>query len=189
MLPTTIEAITILNFKLFPNDFTMVGFINYPDALRTNRSLLQLGKKYRNLITGSNKRGFYLNKRGREEAEFLIKKLGVPKISGKKQKILKIDEKKQVDRGSKQARTVHPEDTIKELRNSTLFRLFKEGDFNKPPLIHLLGLLNLYENALEKEKKTRLKNIEIAAKQLKDKEVQEFIGLIREKFVDYINTN
>ena len=50
MLPTTIEAISILNFKLFPSKFAMVGFPNYPDALRTNRSLLQLGPKYGNLL-------------------------------------------------------------------------------------------------------------------------------------------
>ena len=52
-LPRTIEAIAILNWRLFPEKFSMVGYPEYPDAFRTNRSLLQMQPKYRNLLTGA----------------------------------------------------------------------------------------------------------------------------------------
>src|SRR5438105_610710 len=57
-LRRTIEAIAILNWRLFPEKFAMVGFREYPDAFRTNRSLLQMQPKYRNLLTGAAITGF-----------------------------------------------------------------------------------------------------------------------------------
>lgn len=186
MLPTTIEAVSILNFKLFPLKFSMVGFPEFPDALRANRSLLQLGPKYRNLLTGAAKKGYFLNSRGRAEAEGLIKLLGIPKLADKEIDVPLLKEKSVPKEGIDQPRTIHPENVVKEVRKSTLFKRFKENDFETPPLIHLLGLLKLYENAPAKEKKSRLHKIEIASKQIDDKEVSEFIKLVKEKFSDYI---
>ncbi len=77
-LRRTIEAVAVLNWRLFPKKFAMVGFQEYPDAFRTNRSLLQGQPKYRNLLTGAASKGFSLNERGLEVARELIKKLGVP---------------------------------------------------------------------------------------------------------------
>src|SRR5580700_8170424 len=74
----TIEAIAVLNWRLFPGKFAMVGFDEYPDAFRTNRSLLQMQPKYRNLLTGAAVKGFSLNERGMEKARELIEVLGVP---------------------------------------------------------------------------------------------------------------
>src|SRR3977135_3826901 len=64
----TIEAIAILNWRLFPEKLAIVGFDQYPDAFRTNRSLLQMQPKYRNLVTGAAIKGFSLNERGMERA-------------------------------------------------------------------------------------------------------------------------
>jgi len=189
MIPTTIEAISVINFKFFPSKFSMVGFPQYPDALRTNRSLLQLGRKYRNMVTGSNKKGFFLNQKGRDEAEGLVKRIGMPSEAGKAI-ISKDAESKNVSaRGDKQARTKHPEDVMAEVKNSTLFRLYSENNFTKPPLIHLLGLLKLYENAPKREKMRILREYEIAAEQVGEKEVIDFVRQIQLKFKDYIDRN
>src|SRR5712671_4689523 len=77
-LRRTIEAIAVLNWRLFPKRFSMVGFSQFPDAFRTNRSLLQGQPKYRNLLTGSAGQGFSLNARGMEVARDLTAKLGPP---------------------------------------------------------------------------------------------------------------
>ena len=77
-LSRTIEAVAILNWRLFPLKFAMVGFQEYPDAFRTNRSLLQMQPKYRNLLTGAAVKGFSLNERGMDTARELIEILGVP---------------------------------------------------------------------------------------------------------------
>lgn len=60
-LRRSIEAIAVLNWRLFPAKFAMVDFDEYPDAFRTNRSLLQMQPKYRNLLTGAAVKGFSLN--------------------------------------------------------------------------------------------------------------------------------
>lgn len=185
MLPTTIEAVSVINFKLFPSKFAMVGFPEYPDALRTNRSLLQLGPKYRNYLTGSAKNGYYLNEKGYEEATSLKKRLGLPEIEGKFNKIKERKELPKVERGQKD-RTIHPEDVMSRVRNSTLYRLYSEGRFEEAPIIHLLGLLRLYENAPAKEKKKRIKEIEELAKQVGDKEVLKFFDLLKKNFHHYI---
>ena len=190
MIPTSIEAVSILNFKLFPYKFAMVGFPDYPDSLRTNRSLLQLGPKYRNLLSGAAKKGFFLNNRGREEVESLIDKtLGVPKKMGRNVKKPKLKKVVTVEGSVSQPRTIHPEDTINRVKNSTLFKLFQNGEFEDPPIVHLLGLLQLYDNAPSKEKRTRLKNIDIAAKKTGDTEVKQFVELVRTKFAGYIERN
>src|SRR4051812_16271551 len=77
-LRRTIEAIAVLNWRLFPVKFAMVGFPEYPDAFRTNRSVLQCQPKYRNLLTGAATKGFSLNDRGVEVARELIALVGVP---------------------------------------------------------------------------------------------------------------
>jgi hypothetical protein len=46
-----------------------VGWPEYPDAFRTNRSLLQGQPKYRNWLTGSASKGFSLNERGPKSRE------------------------------------------------------------------------------------------------------------------------
>src|SRR5260370_23625113 len=77
-LRRTIEAVSVLNWRLFPDKFGMVGWSDYPDAFRTNRSLLQGQPKYRNWLTGAASTGFSLNERGIEIAHDLIAKLGPP---------------------------------------------------------------------------------------------------------------
>ena len=50
----------------------MVNFQEYPDAFRTNRSLLQMQPKYRNLLTGAATKGFSLNERGMDMGQGIM---------------------------------------------------------------------------------------------------------------------
>jgi len=84
-LRRTIEAVSVLNWRLFPDKFGMVGWPEYPDAFRTNRSLLQGQPKYRNWLTGSASKGFSLNERGLEVAQELVAVLGPPSTTSGKQ--------------------------------------------------------------------------------------------------------
>ncbi len=63
-VPATFENITVAAFKLFPESFSLVGYQNYPDAARVNRTLLHARPKYRDLITGSAKKGYVLTAKG-----------------------------------------------------------------------------------------------------------------------------
>lgn len=65
----TVEAITVLNHRLFPESFGMDSFPEFPDANRTQRSLLQCGPKYRGWLSGSNKRGYEITPGGRFQSK------------------------------------------------------------------------------------------------------------------------
>lgn len=166
----------------------MVGFPEFPDALRTNRSLLQLGAKYRNFLTGAAKDGYYLNSYGYEEAESLKKILGLPQIGEKPIKIKDREKLPKAERGQIE-RTIHPEDVMNRVRNSTLYRLYVENKFEDAPIVHLLSVLQLYDNAPSIEKKKRIKEIEVLATQIGDKEVLKFLDSVKQKFHAYIAKN
>jgi len=56
-IPTSYENISVLNARLFPQDFGMTGFPDLPDGMRTNRSILHMRPKYRGYATSEAKRG------------------------------------------------------------------------------------------------------------------------------------
>src|SRR5438046_2087385 len=56
-LPTTYENISVLNAKLFPTEFALAGFPEFPDAMRTNRTLLQMKPKYRRFAASDPRKG------------------------------------------------------------------------------------------------------------------------------------
>src|SRR5580700_5073608 len=122
----TIEAIAVLNWRLFPGKFAMVGFDEYPDAFRTNRSLLQMQPKYRNLLTGAAVKGFSLNERGIEKASELIGVFGVPTTESG----AALGDKKRIEvsaRAPRLARSIEPEREIARVRGSKLFQKWQQG--------------------------------------------------------------
>lgn len=68
-VPTTFENVTVTLFRLFPNKFALIGFPQYPDATRVNRSLLQLRPKYRNWATGKVITGYSLTYSGMKKVQ------------------------------------------------------------------------------------------------------------------------
>ena len=67
-IPTTYENISVLNARLFPAEFSLTGFPEFPDAMRTNRTLLQMRPKYRGFATSDPRRGVFLTDKGRQGA-------------------------------------------------------------------------------------------------------------------------
>ena len=67
-IPTTYENIIVVNGRLFPAQFALVGFPEFPNALRTNNSLLQMRPKYRGFATSDPRKGVFLTEKGREAA-------------------------------------------------------------------------------------------------------------------------
>jgi hypothetical protein len=81
-LRPTLEAITVLNHRLFPECFALVSFPEHPDAIRTLRSLLQGGPKYRGWLSGSNKAGYSITPSGQALVAELLRRIGYPPIDG-----------------------------------------------------------------------------------------------------------
>lgn len=185
-LLTSLENISILNHRLFPFKFAMVGWPQFPDAMRTNRSILQMRPKYRNLATSVTGKGVFLNDRGLKEARAILSKLGPPKLG--EIELINVDVSVKVERGGR-PRTIHPEDLILKLKKSNLFKRYTEKKWSEVEAIDLIGLLGVYDHTPAKEKKRRLKEFKDAATELKDDEALEFIRAIENSFDNYLSRN
>ena len=53
--------------------------------------------------------------------------------------------------------------------------------------IHLIGMLGVYDHTPSKEKKRKIKEVIDFAKEIDDKEVQQFLIQAQEKFNRYLN--
>src|SRR5438477_4784411 len=122
-LRRTIEAVSVLNWRLFPDKFGMVGWSEYPDAFRTNRSLLQGQPKYRNWLTGAASKGFSLNERGLEVARGLLVKLGPPTTTtGEQATVASV---RTIPTQSVRPRSLEPQREVERVRKSRLFDKWK----------------------------------------------------------------
>ncbi|MGA8153294.1 MAG: hypothetical protein WB952_20250 [Terriglobales bacterium] len=183
-LPTTLENVAVLNFKLFPTKFAMTGWAQFPDVNRTNRSVLQMRPKYRNLATSITNKGIFLNERGIEEAQALVNRLGKPSSGDGTSPAVQVPIARV--RGSGRPTTVHPEDLVAQVRKSRLFQSYLEGRWSEVEAIDLINFLEVYDHTPGDEKRRRLKTFQAAAKQVKDEEVVQFLENIALKFKTYL---
>jgi hypothetical protein len=179
----TIEAIAVLNWRLFPGKFAMVGFDEYPDAFRTNRSLLQMQPKYRNLLTGAAVKGFSLNERGMEKARELIEVFGVP-VSGSGTALGDATRIRPAGKKLRDARSLEPEHEVARVRGSKLFDRWKQKGLSDRDLIHVHALLGIFDHTPSTVRTRAMKELEEAAAKTDDAEVRRFLGDIRKTFPD-----
>jgi hypothetical protein len=185
-IPTTYENVSVLNARLFPHDFGMTGFPELPDALRTNRSLLQMRPKYRGFATSDPRNGVHLTEKGAAEVARLIKSIGQPSFEGK---LLNFDSSG-IDprRPSKErARTFTPAQLIEDKRSRLLFQRYQDGNLEDAEVVHLLGFLSLYDHTPPPELKREFKRIQESAVEIGDKEFIEFMDAVAQKFHAYLN--
>ncbi len=180
-LARTIEAIAILNWRLFPEKFSMVVFPEYPDAFRTNRSLLQMQPKYRNLLTGAASKGFSLNARGIGIATALASQLGPPKTEegqalGSTPRVVRAPVN--IDR----PRSLEPERGIARLRSSKLYEKWSSGTMTERDLIPVPALLGIFDHTPGTVRQRAMKQLERNAQQLDDRDAERFLGDVRRAF-------
>jgi hypothetical protein len=173
-LRRSIEAIAVLNWRLFPDKFAMVGFPEYPDAFRTNRSLLQGQPKYRNILTGAASKGFSLNDRGLDVALELNEVLGVP-TSGEGHELGRIERRQRQRNPTGVARSIEPEREVKRIRASKLFDKWKNGVMGERDLIHVHAMLGIFDHTPTKLRTKAMRDLEKSAAELGDAEVQSFL--------------
>lgn len=185
-LSTSLEDIAVLGFTLFPAKFSMVGWPEYPDITRVNRSVLQMRPKYRNLATSASDKGVFLNDAGVREALSLIKKLGSPDSTITKQSK---ERNKTVlaERGVGKARGLHPEDAVSSVRKSALFSAYKIGEIEQSEAIDLIGMLGVYDHTPSSEKRKKMKFLIQQATAISDQDVLEFLRVVQKRFQNYLN--
>jgi hypothetical protein len=183
----SIEAISILNWRLFPTKFGMVGFPQFPDALRTNRSLLQGQPKYRNILSGSAKKGYTLNGRGIQIAQHLTKKFGPPTTSdGSELGELHFEERAKAP--EKQERTIDPSKEIGRIQGSILFEKWKSNLLSERDAIHVYSLLGIFSHTPLQVRRRRMKELKRSAKEVGNKEIVKFLEDITQTFTAILSS-
>jgi hypothetical protein len=185
-IPTTYENISVLNARLFPNDFGLSGFPDLPDAMRTNRTLLQMRPKYRGFATSDPRKGVNLTEKGRDEVARLIKRVGVPTFEGK---TIQVDPSALDPRrpSKNRDRTYNPAQLIEDRKARLLFQRYKEHKLDEAAVVHLLGLLGLYDHTAPIELRRELKQLHEAATAVHDREFIGFLDAVTDKFRAYLD--
>lgn len=181
----SLETVAVLNFRLFPAKFAMVGWPQFPDLNRTNRSVLQMRPKYRNLATSITKRGVFLNDNGLKEAEGLIGRIGSPRMRDDSGETAQVPIP--TVRGENRPRSIHPEDQVAKVRSSRLYELFNGGRWQEVEAIDLVNFLGVYDHTPSKEKLRRLREMRDAAEQVKDEQVVDFLEKVASTFRGYLH--
>lgn len=184
-IPTTYENISVLNGRLFPADFSMQGFRELPDAFRTNRSLLQMRPKYRGFATSDPRQGVHLTEKGKAEALAVVAKIGAPSFEGKSAPAgsSEIDPRRP-SRGREKSR--NPASIMQEIHSKILFQRFKEGRLAEAEIVHLLGLVGLYDHTLPSELRKAFDQLRADAREVGDAEVISFLEAVQERFRAYL---
>lgn len=185
-IPTTYEHVSILNGRLFPNDFGMQGFPSLPDGLRTNRSLLQMRPKYRGFATSDPRQGVHLTEKGLTEALQVIEEIGPPSFGGTIVETPAIEQDPRRP-GKDRERSRNPVQIVQDVRSKILFRRYSENRLDDADVAHLLGLVGLYDHTLPTELRKAFSQIRTDAIEAGDNEVCKFLDAVATRFADYLN--
>jgi len=141
--------------------------------------------KYRGFAISDPRKGVYLTERGRKEVERIIESIGPPTFEGKPVEVdgTGIDPRRP---GKDKERTYNPAQVIEERRSRLLFRRFKEGDFEEADVVHLLGLLGLYDHTPPKEIRSEFEHLQEAANAIHDEEFLRFLDAVHQRFRAYL---
>lgn len=181
-LRPTVESITVLNHRLFPDKFGMESFPEYPDANRTLRSLLQCGPKYRGWLSGSNKRGYVITPRGRTLIEELLKRVGYPKVGDVELGHASEAPRERLTTRKKKARDVDFMAEVQKLRDSKLFDRWRNGSLQERDLIHLYSAFGVFDHTPVAAKAKKLNDLRHSAKQVGDVEIQKLLDAVEDMF-------
>jgi hypothetical protein len=181
-LRPSVEAITVLNHRLFPCRFAMNLFPEYPDANRTLRSLLQSGPKYRGWLSGSNRRGYAITPQGQVLVEQLLSRIGYPQV-GK----LVLGQPTEAPRRRTSERPEKPRDLdfkaeVAKLRSSRLFEQWSASPLQERDLIHVYSAFGIFEHTRSALKRLRLNDLKDSAKKAGDADVEQLLQSVETTF-------
>jgi hypothetical protein len=183
-IPTIYENVTVLSARLFPAEFSLPGFPQFPDAIRTTRSLMQMRPKYRGFATSDPRKGVFLTEKGREAANRVVEVFGPPSLGGKP---VEQNVTSAFHPSKGKDRTRNPAQIIAECKQKLLFRRFKEGRFDDTDTVHFLGLVSLYDHSPTSEIKKALRQLRTDAQAVDDSEFLSFLDQVGERFALYLN--
>lgn len=141
--------------------------------------------KYRGFATSDPREGVHLTEKGEKQAIVVLSAIGPPTFEGKivAANTLEIDPRrpnKNLDRNR------NPAQVIQEIRSKILFRRFQEGKIAEAEVVHLLGLVGLYDHTIPSELRKAFEQLRRDAKDVNDTEVIRFLESVSERFGSYL---
>ena len=179
-IPTTYENISVLNARLFPSKFTLAGFPEFPDAMCTNREILHLRPNNRGFATSDPRKGVFLTEKGREAATNVIEVLGAPTFEGKTVEPATAMEDRPVTKGRE--RTRNPAQIVADCKDKLLYRRYIEGKPEETDVVHLLGLVSLYDHTPPSEIRKALRQLRADAQAAEDAEFLRFLDRVADRY-------
>jgi len=166
------EAVIVALYLMFPEKFSLVGFNEYPDAERVNRTLLQLGPKYRNWAIGNKQVGYSLNENGKLVLEQTQKLIESPETI------------RQIKKKASKQRTMDPNIQIKEIEGTSLFRAYKSGKRSHPDEFAIWELLRAFPYTPKSALVERMKLMTESARLSGRNDVLDFLKWVKDEFSD-----
>lgn len=161
-VPRTQEALIVALFLMFPGKFSLVGFPQYPDTERVNRTLLQLGQKYRNWASGNKHVGYTLNDAGRHVLEQTRGLLQRPELQSLKKK-------------APRQRTRDPNAEVREIEQSNLYRAFTTKQTDSLNEYDFWELMQAFPYTPKQALKDRFRDMREASRLAGRADVTEFL--------------
>jgi hypothetical protein len=187
-LRPTVEAVTVLNHRLFPLRFAMDLFPEFPEPNRTGRSLMQCGPKYRGWLSGSNKRGYAITPKGQVLLAELLPRIGSPQVGNVALGEPTEAPRQRATQRKKVEKDVDFKAEIAKLRASRLFERWGNGSLQDRDLIHVYSALSVFDHTPPAAKRLKLNDLRDSARKAGDREAEQlldnveltFPGLFRE---------
>jgi len=169
----SLENIIVGSFKLFPKKFSLVGYIEFPDATRVEKSLWRCKGKKRQWIGGKTPHGYQVTEKARIIATQTEAQLSNTNLQKRKKTA---------------SRTRRKESILKETTDSPAYKKYisNQGDsISESDLCYLLqGTLDSSRQVL-KENLTSLKKF---AKELEREKVVKFLGWLEIHYKSFLNS-
>ena len=168
----TLENIIVSIFLMFPEKFSLVGYKEYPDSNRVNRTLLQLRPKYRNWATGDVQRGFVLTEGGRIVLEQTKNLLNNPNNQSKK-----------IEPSKPRTRSLKTE--MENIINSPIFQKYiqkREDEISKMEVWEFLGAVPHTPPSFLREYMNKLRNEAEDSGHEQKAEVINFLRWVQKEF-------
>jgi hypothetical protein len=167
-IPPSFENVTVAAFRMFPVKFALRGY-DHPDSNRVNRTLLQLGPKYRNWAVGSPSTGFSLTALGET-------------ILVETRRVLAGDRPLGRGRGRTTGYTWDPTTEIEELKRKDAFRSFHESGPKSLDIDDVWEALGAFRYTPREAIQERLVALLAIAAQVDDREAISFLEALRKRF-------
>ena len=169
-IPPTFENLVVVVYRMFPAKFALRGF-DFPDANRVNRTLLQLGPKYRNWARGSSRTGYALTPLG----EITLKEAATLIASPDAQHAGR-------PRARSSGYTWDPATDVAELRDTEAFRRFSSAGAKALNNEDVWTSLNAFSYTPVDAVRSRLITLRDYASQIEDADAVAFVDALRERF-------